>query len=59
MFVDPLSEASERTRRLRAEAAAHRLRTPFARRALALVLRRAADRLDPGAVALPLANPQG
>ncbi len=46
--LDGLVVAQERGRRLRAEAAAERLRRPSpTRRALALSLRRAADRLDP------------
>jgi hypothetical protein len=46
--LDALVVAHERSRRLRAEAAAERLRdTSSIRRALAVSLRRAADRLDP------------
>jgi hypothetical protein len=47
--LEVLGVAHERGRRLRAEAAAERLRGPTGtRRALAMSLRRAADRLDPG-----------
>jgi len=53
LTTDPLellTVAHERGRRLRAEAAAERLRsTSGTRRALAVSLRRAADRLDPAA----------
>jgi hypothetical protein len=56
--VDPLFEARERGRRLQADAKAERTRPQVGRRLLADVLRCAADRLDPGAVALPLASPQ-
>ena len=46
--LEVLAVAHERGRRLRAEAVAERLRgTSGTRRALALSLRRAADRLDP------------
>jgi hypothetical protein len=46
--VGALAVAHERGRLLRGEAAAERLRGPSAmRRALALLLRHAADRLDP------------
>ncbi|HYT51746.1 MAG TPA: hypothetical protein VEL10_06045 [Gaiellaceae bacterium] len=46
--LDALVAAHERARQLRAEAAAERLRgTSGTRRALAVSLRRAADRLDP------------
>ncbi len=56
MFTsDPLNTlvvAHERGRRLRAEAAAERLRdTSGTRRALAVSLRRTADRLDPAPLA--------
>jgi hypothetical protein len=51
---DPLFESRARGRKLRAEAAAERLRPPTARRLLADALRRAADRLDPGAAVIPL-----
>jgi hypothetical protein len=47
--LDQLAVAQERGQRLRADAAAARLRAPSKpRRALAAILRRAADRLDPG-----------
>jgi hypothetical protein len=50
--LDALFLAHERGRRLRAEAAAERLRsTSGTRRALAVSLRRAADRLDPAPLA--------
>ncbi len=50
--LDALAVAHERGRRLRAEAAAERLRgAPGTRRALAVTLRRAADRLDPAPLA--------
>jgi len=52
--VDPLSEARETGRQLRAEAAAERLRPPTARRVLAEVLRRTADRLDPAPTVVSL-----
>jgi len=53
--LDALVVAHERGRQLRAEAAAERLRgTSATRRALAVSLRRAADRLDPA----PLARSQ-
>lgn len=49
---DALVAAHEHGRRLRAEAAAERLRGPSAtRRALALSLLRAANRLDPASLA--------
>jgi len=49
---DPLDVAHERGRRLRAEAAAERLRgTSRTRHVLAASLRRAADRLDPAPLA--------
>jgi hypothetical protein len=52
---DPLTEATERRRRLFGEAAAERLaRRPTTRRALAAALRRAADRLDPAAPRIAL-----
>jgi hypothetical protein len=52
---DPLTEATERRRRLFAEAAAERLaQRPTPRRALAASLRRAADRLDPSAPRIAL-----
>ena len=51
---DDLAVAHTRGRRLRAEAAAERLRsTSRPRRALAETLRRAADRLDPTLVLPP------
>ena len=46
---DTLALSAQRAIRLHAEAAAERMREPSKlRRALALSLRRAADRLDPG-----------
>jgi hypothetical protein len=49
---DALLIAHERPRRLRAETAAERLRRASGpRHALAAILRRAADRLDPAALA--------
>jgi hypothetical protein len=55
MFIhDPLFEARERGRQLRAASAAERLRPPTARRLLADTLRRAADRLDPSPVVIPI-----
>jgi hypothetical protein len=52
---DPLTEATERRRRLLAEAAAERLvQYPTTRRRLAGVLRHAADRLDPSAPRIAL-----
>jgi hypothetical protein len=46
---DALALSEQRSRQFQAEAAAERLREPSAmRRALAVSLRRAADRLDPG-----------
>jgi hypothetical protein len=48
LTIDQLAEASERVRRLRADADAERLvRRGSPRRLLAGALRRAADRLDP------------
>ena len=50
--LDALAVAKEHGRRLRAEAAAERQRDASpARHALALVLRRTADRLDPAPIA--------
>ena len=50
--LDALAVAHAHGRELRAEAAAERLRgTSSARRAVAVSLRRAADRLDPAALA--------
>jgi hypothetical protein len=59
MFTfDPLQEARERGRRLRAEADPERLfRRPTARRAFAGTLRRVADRLDP-LIAVPVPKPR-
>jgi len=55
MFTDPLdglAQIRERGRRLRAEAAAERLRGPsWTRRALAASLRRATDHLEPAPLA--------
>ena len=58
--LDALVVAHERGRQLCAEAAAERLRgTSGTRRALALFLRRAADRLDPAPLARrPALSPQ-
>jgi hypothetical protein len=50
--LDALAIAHTRGRELRADAAAERLRgTTATRRAIAVSLRRAADRLDPAALA--------
>jgi hypothetical protein len=50
--LDALAVAHARGRELRAEAAAERLcGTPGTRRAIAVCLRRAADRLDPAVLA--------
>jgi hypothetical protein len=50
--LDALAAAHEHGRELRAEAAAERLfGTSGTRRAIAVALRRAADRLDPAALA--------
>ena len=55
LTFDPLVEARERGRRLRAEADPERLfRSPTARRAFADALRRVADRLDPLVAAAPV-----
>ena len=51
---DPLSEFRERSRQLQAQAAAERLYPSTMRRLLAEALRRAANRLDPGPVVIPL-----
>lgn len=54
--LDGLGQAHEHARNLRQEAAAERLRrTAGTRRALALALRRLADRLDPAPLAPRLA----
>jgi NADPH:quinone reductase-like Zn-dependent oxidoreductase len=58
LTFDALVEARERGRQLQAEAAAERLRPPTARRLLAEALRRAANRLDPVAVVVPVACSQ-
>lgn len=57
---DALAVAHDRGRRLRAEAAAERLRgTSRARNALAMFLRRAAERLDPAPLARrPVSRPE-
>lgn len=53
---DTLAAAHEHGRQLRAEAAAERLRgTPAPRRALAVSLHRAANRLDPSPLSLKAA----
>jgi hypothetical protein len=54
LTFDPHSEARERARQLQAQAAAERLHPSTTRRLLAEALRRAANRLDPGSVAVPL-----
>jgi hypothetical protein len=56
--TDVLAQVREHNRTLRAEAAAERLRAnPATRRTLAVYLRRAADRLDPGPV-VPMPAPR-
>ena len=54
LTFDPHSEARERARQLQAQAAAERLHPATTRRLLADALRRTANRLDPGPLAIPL-----
>jgi hypothetical protein len=54
LTFDPHSEARERARQLRAQAAAERLHPSTTRRLLAGALRRTADRLDSRPLVIPL-----